>query len=128
MVVNIVVGFLVALLMGMGVGGGGLFVIFLTLCLNFGQINAQGTNLMFFIIAIIASFLVHIRKRKLNINQIFIMTVIGSIGSVIFSNLVNYVNPEIPRKMLGGLLIIGGVYSIYKSFFAQKIKSDKQDL
>ena len=128
MIVNIVVGFLVALLMGMGVGGGGLFVIFLTLCLNFGQINAQGTNLMFFIIAIIASFLVHIRKRKLNINQIFIMTVIGSIGSVIFSNLVNYVNPEIPRKMLGGLLIIGGGYSLYKSFFAQKIKSDKQDL
>ena len=122
MVVNIVVGFLVALLMGMGVGGGGLFVIFLTLCLNFGQINAQGTNLMFFIIAIIASFLVHIRKRKLNINQIFIMTVIGSIGSVIFSNLVNYVNPEIPRKMLGGLLIIGGGYSLYKSFFAQKKK------
>ena len=65
MILNIIVGFLVAMLMGMGVGGGGLFVIFLTLCLNFGQINAQGTNLMFFIITIIASFLVHIKKRVL---------------------------------------------------------------
>ena len=56
MILNMIVGFLVALLMGMGVGGGGLFVIFLTLCLNYGQINAQGTNLLFFIIAILASF------------------------------------------------------------------------
>ena len=63
---NIIVGFMVAMLMGMGVGGGGLFVIFLTLCLNFGQINAQGTNLMFFIIAILSSFFIHIRKRSLN--------------------------------------------------------------
>jgi uncharacterized membrane protein YfcA len=117
-----IVGFLVALLMGMGVGGGGLFVIFLTLCLNYGQINAQGTNLLFFIIAILASFFVHIRKRKLYLSQILPMAIIGSIGSVIFSRIANFVNPEIPRKMLGGLLIIGGFYSLYGVFFSKKAK------
>ncbi len=117
---NIIVGFLVAMLMGMGVGGGGLFVIFLTLYLNYGQINAQGTNLMFFIIAIFASFFIHMRKRRLNYKQILLMSVIGSIGSVIFSGLVTYVNPEIPRKMLGGLLILGGIASIYNGFFSKK--------
>lgn len=119
---NIIVGFLVAMLMGMGVGGGGLFVIFLTLCLNYGQINAQGTNLVFFIIAILASFFIHIRKRSLNYKQIILMSVIGSIGSIIFSGLVNYVSPEIPRKMLGGLLILGGGASIYNSFFSKKVR------
>lgn len=120
MILNMIVGFLVALLMGMGVGGGGLFVIFLTLCLNYGQINAQGTNLLFFIIAILASFFVHIRKRKLYLSQILPMAIIGSIGSVIFSRIANFVNPEIPRKMLGGLLIIGGIYSLYGCFFSKK--------
>ena len=66
MIVNMIVGFLVATLMGMGIGGGGL---------------------------------------------------IGSIGSVIFSRLAVYVNSEIPRKMLGGLLIIGGAISIYNNLF-----------
>lgn len=122
MVINVIVGFAVALLMGMGVGGGGLFVIFLTLCLNYGQISAQGTNLTFFVIAILASFFVHIRKRKLIKNQIIVMAVMGSLGSVIFSNLVNHVNPQIPRKMLGILLIIGGVYSLYNSFALKKVK------
>lgn len=122
MVLNIIVGFLVAVLMGMGVGGGGLFVIFLTLCLHFGQINAQGTNLMFFILTIIASFFVHIKKRKIYVKQVLIMIVFGAMGSLIFSSLANYINPEIPRKMLGGLLILGGSFSIYNTFKREKGK------
>jgi uncharacterized membrane protein YfcA len=122
MVLNVIVGFLVAMLMGMGVGGGGLFVIFLTLCLNYKQINAQGTNLMFFIVAILASFFVHARKRKLFFKQILSMAIVGSIGSVIFSGLVNYVSPEVPRKMLGGLLIFGGIASTYNTFASVKTK------
>ena len=121
MILNVIVSFLVALLMGMGVGGGGLFVIFLTMCLNYGQIYAQGTNLVFFIIAISSSIFVHLQKRKLYFKQILVMAIIGSIGSVIFSRMVNYVNPEIPKKMLGGLLIIGGAISLYGNLF----KKDK---
>ncbi len=123
MVLNIIVSFLVALLMGMGVGGGGLFVIFLTMCLNYGQIYAQGTNLVFFIIAILSSIFVHLRKRKLYFKQILVMAIIGSIGSVIFSRMVNYVSPEIPKKILGYLLIIGGAVSLYNNLF-KKIKAE----
>ena len=123
MVLNIIVSFLVALLMGMGVGGGGLFVIFLTMCLNYGQIYVQGTNLVFFIIAILSSIFVHLQKRKLYFKQIFVMAIIGSIGRVIFSRMVNYVSPEIPKKMLGYLLVIGGAVSLYSNLF-KKVKAE----
>ena len=122
MVLNIIVGFCVAVLMGMGVGGGGLFVIFLTLCLNFGQINAQGTNLMFFILTVIASIFVHIKKRKIYLKQVLAMILFGTVGSLIFSYLANRISPEIPRKMLGGLLILGGAFSIYNTFKKGKEK------
>lgn len=115
MILNIVVGFLVAVLMGMGVGGGGLFVIFLTLCLNFGQISAQGTNLLFFILAIIASIFVHVKKRKIYFKQVLAMILFGAIGSLIFSSLANHIDSEIPRKMLGGLLIFGGIFSLHSN-------------
>ena len=120
MILNIIVGFLVAVLMGMGVGGGGLFVIFLTLCLNFGQINAQGTNLVFFILAIIASIFVHLKKRKIYMRQVIIMILLGSVGSLIFSNLANNIDPSIPRKTLGGLLILAGAYSAYNNLKKKK--------
>ena len=41
--------FLTALLAGMGVGSGGLFVVFLTVFLDYPQLAAQGLNLYFFI-------------------------------------------------------------------------------
>ena len=117
-----IIPFLISALMGMGVGGGGLFVIFLTLCLNFGQINAQGTNLLFFILAIIASIFVHIRKRKIYAKQVLVMILFGAIGSLIFSSLANHISPEIPRKMLGGLLILGGGFSLFNTFKRKKEK------
>ena len=115
MLLNIIVGFLVAVLMGMGVGGGGLFVIFLTLCLNYGQISAQGTNLLFFILAIIASIFVHMKRRKIYFKQVLTMILFGAIGSLIFSSLANRIDSVIPKKMLGGLLILGGVLSLYSN-------------
>ena len=45
--------FLISALMGMGVGGGGLLIIYLTLYLNLPQLTAQGTNLLLFVLAII---------------------------------------------------------------------------
>ena len=98
--------------MGMGVGGGGLFIIFLTQYLNFSQITAQGTNLIFFALSGIFALLLHFKKRKINVFQVIVMTIFGILGTVIFSHLANMIDPDIPRKVLGGLLVISGVISI----------------
>ncbi len=44
-----VVGFITALLAGLGIGGGGLLVIYLVLWTNCEQLSAQGINLLFFL-------------------------------------------------------------------------------
>ena len=111
-----VVAFLVSILMGIGVGGGGLFIIFLTECMNFSQIVAQGTNLVFFILAGASALIIHIRKRKLNPWQILIMSSLGVLGSVIFSHVANMVNPNIPRLLFGVLLILSGIITIFSIF------------
>ena len=50
------------------------------------------------------------------------MVAFGALGSMVFSSLANYINPEIPRKFLGGLLILGGLYSAYNIFRREKAK------
>lgn len=114
--------FLISVLMGMGVGGGGLFVIFLTLCLNYGQILAQGTNLAFFILSAVASLFVHFKKRKIRFIQVLTLISFGAVGCLIFSNLANVVDPSIPRKVLGGLLIASGIYTIIKTIKKENSK------
>ena len=120
MIINALVGFFVSMLVGMGVGGGGLFVIFLTLYLNFQQINAQGTNLAFFVLSALASIFVHVRRRKINVKQLLTMTAFGIMGSIAFSYLANFISSEIPRKMLGGLLIFSGGSIIFKETIKKK--------
>ena len=90
MFLELFIPFLIAVLMGMGIGGGGLFVIYLTLCLNYGQVLAQGTNLIFFVL------------------------------SILFSNLVHNVNPKIPKILLGALLIVSGIYAFIRNIKIKK--------
>ena len=117
---NFIIPFLISLLMGMGIGGGGLFIVYLTAFLSIPQTTAQGTNLIFFIISAVSALIIHIRKRKFYPMQIIIMVGFGVLGSYIFSHLANMIDPDIPRTILGYILIIGGgvsIFSAIKSFF-----------
>ncbi len=113
---DLIIPFLISALMGMGIGGGGLFIIYLTMYLGMEQISAQGTNLIFFLISAISALIIHIRKRKLFPMQILVMIIFGILGSFIFSHFANMVDPDIPRKVLGGVLILGGGVSVFTTF------------
>ncbi|MBO5286499.1 MAG: sulfite exporter TauE/SafE family protein [Clostridia bacterium] len=126
--VNLIISFLVATLMGLGVGGGGLFVIYLTLCLNYPQVLAQGTNLVFFILASLASAFVHIRKRKIRPLQLTIMVVFGILGSIVSAPLANFISPAYPRKCLGLLLLISGIITLYNTVIKKIFKKIKKTL
>lgn len=106
---------LISCLMGMGVGGGGLYIIYLTLVKDVGQMIAQGTNLLFFIIAGVGSLCLHLRKRKIYPLQIVLLVTFGCLGSYIFSRIGNNLDPEIPKKVLGSVLILGGGLSIFQT-------------
>jgi uncharacterized membrane protein YfcA len=122
MALTIIASFLISALMGMGIGGGGLFVIYLTLCLNFEQILAQGTNLIFFIISALFSLFIHLRKRKIRFLQVGALILFGSLGSLMFSHLANLIDPKTPRIALGILLISSGIYTIITNTIFKKTK------
>ena len=112
---NIVIAFLISALMGTGIGGGGFLVIYLTLCLNYEQIIAQGTNLVFFAICGIFSLLVHMMKRKISLRQVIPMSLFGSLGAIVLSRLANLIDPKIPRIALGIFLVASGILGLINS-------------
>ena len=109
----VMVCFLIAIMVGMGIGGGGFLVIFLTLCADYEQIMAQGTNLLFFILAGIASAFLHLKKRKINAPLIAKILIFAIPGTLCGSYLANLVDPKIPRIALGILLILSGLQSFF---------------
>ena len=111
---DILVALLIALIVGLGIGGGGFFVIYLTLCLNYPQLIAQGTNLTFFLISGISSLFVHVKRRRLFVKELIPIIAVSVPATILGSSLANNVDPKIPTVGLSVFLIVSGIISLIK--------------
>ena len=111
---HIIVGFLCAALAGLGIGGGGLLVIWLVLACGMEQLTAQGVNLTFFLFSSGAAMLVHLMRRTLNFRLIASLAICGCLGAVAGSFLAKNADPAFMRTAFGWLLITSGVISLCK--------------
>ena len=121
LVFTLISAFLIAILSGLGVGGGGLFVIYLVLFTNIPQLQIQGINLAFFLFASTSSIIVHLTKRKIFWSAVAIMSISGTIGTLFGSLISIRTDENILRKIFGAMLIISGILSL-KSAFSKKRK------
>ena len=124
LIILLIVAFIIAVLSGMGIGGGGLFVIYLVLFTELPQLQIQGINLAFFLFSSTASLTVHLTKRKIFWIAVAIMSVSGIIGAVLGSVFSTRIDQGILRKIFGAMLIISGILSL-KSVLGQSAKKKK---
>ena len=113
-IVSMAVAFVIAALSGMGVGGGGLFVIYLALFTDTPQLAAQGMNLLFFLFSAGSSMLVHLRTRQLYGGVILIMAISGLVGSLVGAGLSGLVSQTLLRRSFGGMLVVSGIAVLRK--------------
>lgn len=111
---------IIAVLSGMGLGGGGLLVIYLTIFENTEQIIAQGANLAFFIIAATASTIYNAKKKKIRWRITLLLSATGVAASLAGALLAGAIDPSLLRKIFGGMLIFGGASSLVSSFVKKK--------
>ncbi len=110
---DMVASFFISLLAGMGVGGGGLLVIYLSLVRSMDQLTAQGVNLLFFICASLSALIVNIRKRSLKLMPVLILSLSGALSAVIGSFAASVTDISLLRKLFGALLMISGGISFF---------------
>ena len=105
---------IIAALSGMGVGGGGLFALYLKFISDAEQLQIQATNLIFFLFASGAALSVHLRQRQIYPLAIAVSLAFGLIGSILGSLLALYVDGALLGKIFGGMMIGAGIYSFFK--------------
>lgn len=104
LVVSVVLGFLA----GLGVGGGSLLVLWLTLVVGIDHPQARIINLMFFIPAAIITSIFRLKQGSLNFKKVIPAILAGCIAAAVFSWLTRYLELDILKKLFGGLLLIAG--------------------
>lgn len=107
--VMLIVGTLLGFLSGIGVGGGSLLMLWLTLVLELEHTVARGINLLFFIpSALIASFF-RWKQGSLEIRSILPGILAGCIAAGICSYLSRSMDISVIKKLFGILLLFTGL-------------------
>ena len=114
MLLDIIVSFAIALLSGLGVGSGGLLVIYLTLYTGMPQLRAQGINLVFFLFAAGASMLSHLAQRKLIAPLCILLITAGLPGAMLGASLAAVLPAALLRRLFGVFLIAAGTLTLTK--------------
>ena len=113
--VCVIVGSLLGFLTGMGVGGGSLLILWLTLVLTLDQPAARGINLLFFLPASAICCVFRLRQGKLKLRECLPAIVSGCIAAVLGSLAAASMNTELLRKPFGILLLITGLRELLYS-------------
>lgn len=121
----ITMGLISGIISGLGMGGGTVLILFLTLAQNVDQHVSQATNLIFFIPTSLIAIIIHLRNK--NINKKFAIRIIpvGIIGAIIGAYLATIIDSKKLRIYFGLFLICIGIYSLFMQII--KYKKTKKD-
>lgn len=111
--IALIVGVAMGYLSGLGIGGGSLLILWLTLVLNLPQGDARAINLLFFIAAAGAVSIFRWRKGDLQLTKILPAIVAGCGFAAIFAWISNQIDVEKLRKLFGILLLGAGLRELF---------------
>ena len=105
----ILTGVILGFLAGIGVGGGSLLILWLTLVLNMDPQISRGINLLFFITAAGSVSLLRLKKGSLDLKKVLPAIIAGGILAATATLLRDKIDTNLLEKLFGGLLIITGL-------------------
>lgn len=97
------------LLSGLGVGGGNLLILWLTLVCKIDYPVAKYMNLLFFLPPALISTAVHFVQRKLSTKDIVPAAAAGCVTAAVFTLLSGGWDTDILRRLFGGLLLLTAI-------------------
>lgn len=111
--INAIVGFLSGVIASMGLGGGFVLLIWLTLFEGIAQRTAQGINLLFFLPVAVLSVIMHLRAGLINKKLVLSMipggilgAILGTLGSQVMGN-------DLLRKLYAIFLLAFGLRELF---------------
>lgn len=109
----------------MGMGGGGVLIIYLTLIAGVEQSAAQGINLIFFLPAAAIALLFYLKKKLIVWRLALPCAVCGVLGALLGTLLSGWISGDFLRKLFGGLLFVMGISQLFRK--NPKKKTDSKE-
>ena len=105
--------FLAGIFASMGLGGGMVLIVYLTVFAGFSQLVAQGINLVFFIPIAIISLVLHTKNKLVEWKKAVPAVLWGTAAVIISAWLANRIEQSLLSKAFGIFLILMGLKEIF---------------
>jgi len=109
----------------MGLGGGGILVIYLTLVVGMPQLQAQGVNLLFFLPCAVISLAINAKRKLIDWKNALWIALGGLPATLLGIWLSDVIDARWVGYLFAGLLIFIGVRELFARSFFEKKESKK---
>ena len=113
LITSILVGTVLGFLSGLGIGGGSLLIIWLTVILEVDPLTARTINLLFFIPSALTTCIIRIRRQELPWQSLLPAILAGCIAAWFFSTIFSNMDLGMLKKLFGTILICTGLREIH---------------
>ena len=107
LILDLLISLLIGILAGLGVGSGGILIVYLTAADGMSQLAT-------FVFALGAALVVHLHRRQLSLPILLFILVFGAAGALCGSLLARVVEAGVLRMALGGLLLLMGGVALFR--------------
>ena len=108
-----IAGFASAIIGAMGMGGGGVLLLYLTFFVGIEHLRAQGINLAFFVPIAIVSLVIHTKNKLVDWKIVLYGVSTGAVGVFIGSYFAQMIGSNILSKIFGGMIVIIGARELF---------------
>ena len=119
------IGLIAGIIGGLGMGGGTVLILLLTIFMNIEQTIAQGSNIIFFIPTAIASIFIFIKNKYINFKVAIPICLWGLVGAFIGARISTKLQINVLRKCFGVFLIIIAIYQSYSLYNTYRKKKNR---
>lgn len=119
---EVIFGIISGIVTGLGMGGGTILILLLSLFMGLEQHVAQATNLVFFIPTAIAAILTNLKQKNVDLKIAINISFFGVIGAIIGSIFSNNISSENLKKYFAIFILIIALHEVYELYKEYKRK------
>jgi len=98
----------------LGIGGGGVFLLYLMVFANVEQLKAQGMNLIFFLPIALTAIFIHLKNRLIDRYAVLVTVPFGLLGAWLGIKTASLLEGDTLRLLFGLILAAVGFHELFK--------------
>ena len=118
----VIFGIISGIVTGLGMGGGTILILLLSLFMNLEQHVAQATNLVFFVPTAISAIIINIKQKNIDYKLAGIISTCGIIGAIIGAIISESISSNRLKKYFAVFILLIAIYEIFKLYKEYIIK------